>query len=256
MYTRTNELYHYGVPGMKWKNHVYAKPYVPTGRRRFSNGQSNQASNPQKKASRSSPEHKARVKKAAKIGAAAAGTALAVYGTYKLAKYTQNKRSQAAMNKAKSYIDQNIITKRGQTDFLNGPSQYHFWNKAGTEMTMTGQRNEIGKAIGKQNAKTIATAKQMYKDATNTRFDRGLSKVVNAGDRVSNSAKRVGTSVGNSAIVNSAKRAGTTVKNKVLDVVNPIYEYTPGNTVTKTRNINGLDIVEKTTDYYKKRVRR
>lgn len=45
-----------------------------------------------KKAYRNSDEHKAKVKKAIKIGAAVAGTALAAYGAYRLSQYVNNKR--------------------------------------------------------------------------------------------------------------------------------------------------------------------
>lgn len=193
----------------------------------------------------------AKAKKVAKIGAAVVGTALAAYGTYKLAQYVQDKRGQAAMKKAQDYVNNNIFNNIGQSTFKDGTVRFDYANKAGDSITLKGARNQVGKAVGQHNARTIATGRQIYKDATNTRLDKGLAKIVNTGNAVGNTAKRAATSAGN-----TAKRAATKTKNAVLDVVNPIYEYTPGSTTSKTKNINGINITETVTDYYKKKKRR
>ena len=190
-------------------------------------------------------------KKALKVGAAVAGTALAAYGTYKLASYMQDKRHQAAMTKARDYVDNNLLNNIGQSTFKDGTVKFTYANKAGDQIVMKGARNQVGKAVGQRNAKTIATGRQIYRDATNTKLDKGLAGIVNAGDAVGNTAKRAATSAGN-----TAKRAATSARNAVLDVVNPIYEYTPGATTSNTRTINGLKVSESVTEYYKNRKRR
>ena len=243
------ELYHYGVKGMKW-GHRKARPIsIGMGRSRSTNNASDAANR---------EARKAKAKKAAKIGAAVVGTALAAYGTYKLASYMQDQRNQAAMAKAQDYVNNNLFRKMGESKFGDGNVQFDFANRAGDQVVLKGARNQVGKFVGQHNARTIATGKQIYKDATNTRLDRGLAKVVNAGD----ATKRAATSAGDAAkraaasVGNTAKSAANKTKNRVLDVVNPIYEYTPGSTTTTTKNINGLNVTKSVTDIYKKKVRR
>lgn len=73
-----NELYHYGVPGMKWGRRKQ-KP-VSSGRTR--SAQTKSAATDSDEARRLARKKKA--KKAAIVGAAVVGTALAAYGAYKL----------------------------------------------------------------------------------------------------------------------------------------------------------------------------
>ncbi len=240
---RTNELYHYGVPGMKWGRRK-ARPVANSNVRRTSG-----ATSEQQAAQREA--RKAKAKKALKIGAAVAGTALAAYGAYKLAKYVQGKRSQAAMQKAQAYIDKNVYRKWGDTTFTDGTRMMDFRDGMGNEITTRGSRNAVGKAVGQHNAKVVATGRRMYNDATNTRLDRGLAKVVNTGDAVGNAVKTSARNAGN-AIKTSANKA----KNAVLDVVNPIYEYTPKSTTSTYRDAAGIDWTETVTNYYKTRKKR
>lgn len=207
----------------------------------------------ERKAERNTPEAKAARKekaiKAAKVGAAVAGTALAAYGTYKVAQYVQSQRSQAAMQKANDYINKNAYQKIGETVFADGTVRMDFATGDGSAKgVFQGTRNTVGKAVGKHNAKVVAEGRQMYRDATNTRLDKGLSKVVNTGDAVGKAANTARENAG---------RAANTAKNRVLDVVNPIYEYTPGATRATTTNVgNGITMTKETTELIKKKVRR
>lgn len=281
---RSDELYHYGVKGMKWGHRKRQDPVSGVGRRlsgAYQNMSNNMAARKQaaqqqrqaRQAERNTPEAQAKraervakAKKAAKIGAAVAGTALAAYGTYKLAKFVQGQRSQAAMQKAQAYVDKNVFNKVGETTFRDGTRRMDFVSNAGHKITTQGSRSEVGKVVGKHNAEVVAKGRQMYKDATNTRLDRGLAKVVNAGDAVGNAAKRTAAGAKNAAnnAKNTAKNAGNAVKtsankakNKVLDVVNPIYEYTPQTTTKSWHDSNtGIDWTDTVTNYYKTKKKR
>lgn len=228
--TRTNnpdELYHYGIPGMKWGKRK-TQQYVSTGTR------SSKTKSTQSNSTVSAEQKLARRKKAIKVGTAVVGTALAAYGTYKLAQHISNKRNQAAMQKARSYINENFMKKIGTTSFTNGKTASHYQDGLGNNFVLYGRGD---KTIGKNNAKVISTGRQMYKDVTNTKIDKGLNKVVTAGNKVGKAtepyrdlAKATGEYVkisGKLAGMNvkeAATKTGRNVKNHVLDAVKPQYE--------------------------------
>lgn len=254
----TDELYHYGVPGMKWgkRKAVPAASTTKTGQNRA-------------QADRNSPEAKAariaKAKKVAKIGAAVAGTALAAYGTYKLAKYVQGKRQQAAMQKASDYLDAKMFRKVRDTTFRDGTREFDFRDGLGNRIVTGGSRSEVGKYIGRENAKTMATARKMYRDATSTRLDKGLARVTDTGDAIGDVTRRAADSVSRTAnkaarkagaVAGNVKESARKTTNKVLDVVNPVYEYTPRSTTTSYRDSNGIDWTETVTNYYKTRKKR
>ena len=89
----SNELMHYGVPGMKWGRRksiqsISGKHSGRISQKSISNGEDQSAAK---------EARKARVKKAAVIGAAVVGTALTVYGARKVSNLLKDKAA------AKSY---------------------------------------------------------------------------------------------------------------------------------------------------------
>ena len=93
-----NELYHFGVKGMKW------------GIRRnrsFSTGNSKKASSNKTEAQ----ARKEKIKKAAIIGTAVAGTALAAYGTYKASEYLKEKAGKLSYESGKKYANEHFFNK-------------------------------------------------------------------------------------------------------------------------------------------------
>lgn len=268
--TANGELYHYGVKGIKRGIRRFQRKdgtRTAAGKKRLQelydeNAPKKSKGTPSNKSTakksidnKPTTSKKSTAKKAAVVGAAFVGTALAAYGGYKVAKYVQGKRSEKAMQKASDYINKNFLNKVGDSKFANGKTISNFENKLGTRIDIEGRGS---KAIGKYNAGVVSKGRQIYKDATDTRLDRGLNKVVGAGDAVGNAAKRAGRATGNAAksAGNAAKRGATTAKNRVLDVVNPIYAYTPGESGSTTRMVNGLKVTESFTNYKRRKVRR
>ena len=98
-----SELYHYGVPGMKWGQRKARPVSTGVGPRRGASQQQTTSSPASSKAQ--SQARKAKVKKALTIGAAVAGTALAAYGAYKLNKAINNSAFKRAQDLGAGRID-------------------------------------------------------------------------------------------------------------------------------------------------------
>lgn len=96
----SGELYHYGIPGMKWGHRKARAVMTSTGRR---------SRRTESTTDKSSPEYQAKVarrKKTIKIGMAVAGTALAAYGTYKMSKFLKNKAATKSYETGKKFAEQ------------------------------------------------------------------------------------------------------------------------------------------------------
>ena len=110
---RTNdELYHYGVKGMKWgkRKATYESASSNKG------GKTSNQSNGNKESQR-----KAKIKKAAIIGASVAGTALAAYGGYKLSKLAKEKAFTKNYDRATKAVEK----------LLNDPKSGHIDTRMG-----------------------------------------------------------------------------------------------------------------------------
>lgn len=184
-----NELYHFGVKGMKWgvrrnrssfvstsgpkrlpgtyasdgngwtakakrlpgaivKKDGYDKSRTPKGVVSLTSKTSGKS---KQKAAANTPEAQARkekLKKAAKVGAAVAGTALAAYGVYKVSKAISNKKqmqaAEAAVKKSlsdKSALMNTVNAAKKNTNFSNanrgawtsGKHSYVYDKASGTE---------------------------------------------------------------------------------------------------------------------------
>ena len=143
-----NELYHFGVKGMKWgvrrnrsnlggngsfrtrrlqravnANNRDVKSLKSAGYNKEAAavkavGDKNRAKlakSQARDAARNTPEAKAarkeKLKKAAKVGAAVAGTALAAYGAYKASKYLKEKAGKLSYESGKKYANEHFFNK-------------------------------------------------------------------------------------------------------------------------------------------------
>ena len=101
-----DELYHYGVKGMKWKGHVYAtRDELKTAKRRFK--QEREASKQSKDDNNQTPsKKKMSTKKKVAIGAAAVvGTLAAGYAARKLSYFIRGKAGEKAVETGQKFYD-------------------------------------------------------------------------------------------------------------------------------------------------------
>lgn len=167
---RNDELYHHGVRGMKW------------GVRRQASVSSGRSQNPSIRTPISSEQRKTKVKKAAKIGVAVAGAALAAYGGYKVYKLQGDAvislgKKYARMGDTHMSIARNRLDSSASTgiDARRLAYQASIAKRSDDRKVFSeGARNLRAISEERRSAaqESINTAKQYYNKAANKNYSR------------------------------------------------------------------------------------
>lgn len=134
----------------------------------------------QKRAERNTPEAKAARKekaiKAAKVGAAVAGTALAAYGAYKVHEYVRNEntkiRTKQGENAAHKLFDDMMDERRTLRDRIEAKPQYYTRDRIDNTFDDIDSRYEIRKKAVTNNYKNMAEKDSFKNAAENVLIDK------------------------------------------------------------------------------------
>lgn len=178
----TDYFMHYGVPGMRWG---HRKQRISLGRRVGRNKQVVKQSTKQAGSNSQSERRKKNVKKALKIGAAVAGTALAAYGGYKLHKFIntksnkiQREKGEKAFNKAMETYKKVYVSNLG-----GGKSQLRSYSSRGMGVHQ-GSTKDVQRA-----KQYINTVNEGVKKRANDAYYREVNKKMNFRQKTANVAK-------------------------------------------------------------------
>ena len=137
-----NELMHYGVLGMKWgrRKATYSSGNT-SGTKKSNTGESE---NSTKKEGLSSKQ-----KKAIKVGAAIAGTTIAMYGSYKVHQYVREKNQEIRINEGKAKCDRMLkkLDRMQIKDMVTGSSGTEKWTNPRSYKRTGMQYNNNGKTV-------------------------------------------------------------------------------------------------------------
>lgn len=187
-------LMHYGVKGMKWgvrraaranARDAYKETLASTSRIgnshytrvRKAKKAGQQADKEAVKAERNTPEAKAaRRKKALKVGAAVAGTALAAYGAYKMYDFIRQKNEDIRVKQASDKCDRMLkkLDRMRVNDLVNESSASHRWiNQSGRKVPFQYNNNGKNVTIPKEYRYTPSTLKRsQYRNIENKIIDK------------------------------------------------------------------------------------
>lgn len=165
-----DELMHFGVKGMKW-GHRKAQAQSTTGSKKISDKSESQ----QKKKGLSDKQ-----KKAIKIGAAVAGTALAAYGAYKLHNFVRQKNMDIRIDEGKNKCDRMLkkLDRMRINDRVSGSNGTEKWVNPRSYKRSGIQRNNNGRTVtlAREYRNTQSTLKDtQYKNIERKVIDKTIS---------------------------------------------------------------------------------
>lgn len=134
----SNELMHYGVPGMKWGRRKNIQSI--SGKRSGRISKKSTSIGPDQAAAKEA--RKARVKKAAIIGAAVVGTALTVYGARKVSNLLKDKAAAKSYETGKKVAEKYFKEMNDSLDAGNLAKNHSDWKAYRQTLKNTDKRTE------------------------------------------------------------------------------------------------------------------